>query len=247
VETVGHPVRDERGHVVEFLGTDMDVSAHKRANRLLRRAIRARYAAALEERMRLARDMHDGLLQDITGIALQLRALLPHVRVSPESAAQRLEEILGLTERTSREARQAIVGMRQSQSSDDLVSAIDSAVRRVAEQSTLSVTVTVSGQARPVSPAIREAATAIAHEAVTNVVKHAGATSARVMITFRPHQLRVAVHDNGCGLGQLCDARRQDHFGIAGMRERALSLGAQFSITQGPHGGTVLRADFPAH
>ncbi|HSQ03923.1 MAG TPA: PAS domain-containing protein, partial [Burkholderiales bacterium] len=179
VETVGHPVRDERGHVVEFLGTDIDVSAQKRANRLLRRAIRGRYAAALQERMRLARDMHDGLLQDITGIALQLRALLPHVRDSPESSAQRLEEILELTERTSREARQAIVGMRASQSDDDLVVAVDNAVRRVAAQSALAVTVTVSGQSRSVSPEIRDAASAIAQEAVTNVVKHAGASSAR--------------------------------------------------------------------
>lgn len=247
VETVGHPVRDERGEVLEFLGTDIDISDRKRANRLLRRAIKARYAAALEERMRLARDMHDGLLQDITGIALQLRALLPHVRASPESSARRLEEILALTERTSHEARQAIVGMRTAESSDDLIVAVDSAARRVAAQSTLAVTLTVSGQSRPVSREIRDVASAITHEAITNVVKHAGASAARVMITFRPHCVRISVRDNGCGIGPSGEACRCDHFGIAGMRERALAVGARFSITQAPRGGTVLRADFPAH
>jgi PAS domain S-box-containing protein len=246
VETVGHPVRDEDGRVVEFIGTDIDITERMRANHNLRRAIAARYEAVLGERTRIARDMHDGLLQDVTGIALQLRATLPHVRTSPGEAATRLEQILELTERTSREARQAVVGLRAKVQSGDLVRAVESAAQRVAAQGPLTLTVTVAGRARRMPADVRDAVVSIVHEALTNVVKHAGAHGVGLTIAFGRKKLRVSVIDDGQGLpAPQPDCGTGGHFGLEGMRERATGVGASFSVRSLPGHGTVVRLEVP--
>lgn len=242
VETIGHPVRDEDGQVVEFIGTDMDITDHHRAGQRLRRAIRARYEAVLAERTRIARDMHDGLLQDVTGISLQLAALLPQVRVASEAAADRLGRILELTQRTSREAREAVVNMRSTPADGDLPGAVESAARRVAESAFLGLSVKVQGRVRLVSADVRDAAAAIMREAMTNVVKHAGARSVTLALTFGRTRIRLTLRDDGCGFAANDDVER-GHFGLVGMRERAAEIGATLSIRSSPGHGTIVRVD----
>src|SRR5688572_3155751 len=171
IHQVGHPVLDGGGRLIEFIGTVVDVTERKRAERRLHRAIRARYEAVLEERARIARDMHDGLLQNVAGIALQLGALLPHLRTAP--AAGRLKQILELTERTGREARQTLVGMRASGESTDLVTAVGQAAQSVATQGELTFSFNVKGRARPVRADVCDVAVSIVQEAMTNVLTHA--------------------------------------------------------------------------
>ena len=246
VETIGHPVRDEAGRVNEFIGTDIDVTAQRRANHRLRRAIKARFEAVLAERTRIARDMHDGLLQDLTGIALQIGALLPHVRAAPEAAAERLKGILQFTERTAREARQAVVGMRASGDANDLTAAVERVAQRAAAQSSLTLSIDVRGRARPVRADVCDVAVSVVQEAMTNVLKHAHARSVKVSVTFGTRSVRVAVSDNGHGLmpheGAVSEA---GHFGLVGMRERATSVGARFAVRSVPGRGTLVRLDAP--
>lgn len=246
VETIGHPVRDEDGRVVEFIGTDMDITERRRANQRLRRAIRARYAAVLEERTRIARDMHDGLLQDVTGISLQLAALLPQIRAASEPAAERLASILELTQRTSREARQAVVNMRAARVEDDLVSAVEVMARKVGADGDLSLSVSVTGRARPAPADARDALVAIVQEAMTNVVKHANASAVGLALSFTRRRIRLTVQDDGCGLPAI-PAAEGAHFGLVGMRERAAEIGAAFSVSSKPGAGTVIRVDVPTH
>ena len=244
VETIGHPVRDEDGEVLEFIGTDMDITDRHRASQRLRRAIRARYEAVLTERTRIARDMHDGLLQDVTGISLQLAALLPQIRTDSAVVAERLDRILELTQRTSREAREAVVNMRSTQAGGDLAGAVESAARRVATTALLPLSVRVQGRVYPVSGEVRDATASIVREAMTNVVKHAGAHSVALTLSFGRTRIRLLLRDDGCGFAANHNVER-DHFGLVGMRERAMDIGATLSIRSSREGGTIVRLDIP--
>jgi len=200
----------------------------------------------VEVRARIARDMHDGLLQNVAGIALQLGALLPHVQTAPDAATERLKRILELTERTAREARQTLSGMRASVESTDFVAAVGQAAQSVATQSDLTFSFNVKGRARAIRAAVCGVAVSIVQEAMTNVVKHAHARGVKLLVTFGTRSVRLSVRDDGQGLvpheGEVTDA---GHFGLVGMRERATSVGARFAVQSAPGRGMVVRLDAP--
>lgn len=244
LETHARPIVDSSGSVVEIVGTVVDITDRLRAHRRLRRAIKARYQAVLAERLRIAREMHDGLLQDITGVALQLRALLPHIRSAPDIAIETLARTLELTERAGREARKAVIGIRTTEDAGDFARAVENAALRAASRGSVTVSVDVAGPARAVSAEISAAAAAIVHEAVANVVKHTDARTAELSIVFRKRTLRVSVRDDGRPVARG-DEERDGHFGLIGMRERAANVGASLSIRRSPHGGTVVLLGVP--
>jgi PAS domain S-box-containing protein len=115
VHTVGSPVVEASGNLVEFVGTVMDVTERKRAERAIRQArertLEARFDAVLDERTRLARDIHDTLLQGFTGIALKLLAAIGRVSGPPETVAD-LREVVDLAQKTLADARRAVWDLR---------------------------------------------------------------------------------------------------------------------------------------
>jgi signal transduction histidine kinase len=208
--------------------------------------MRARYEGVLTERTRIARDMHDGLLQDLSGLALQLGAALPHVRSSPDAAADQLGRVLDEAQRLNRAARDAVLGMRVQEGSSDLVSAIHEEARRLTGHGSLALTVRVRGSPRLVPSTVRDAAVSIVHEALANVVKHASALRVRLSITFRQKRLRVAVRDDGKGMNAAEElAPATAHFGLVGMREAATSIGAELRISTAPGSGTSVSFHLP--
>lgn len=244
VKTYGHPVRNEEGALVEFVGTVVDVTQRRRAAKRLRRAIEARFDAVLAERARIARDMHDGLLQDLTGLTLQLGALLPHVRSNPDRAADQLAEILALSQRTSIAARSAVAGIREPSTSTDLVEAIQHAARRVLRDAPLILSIRVSGPPRDVPASMRDLAVSVVHEAMTNVLKHAEARSVAVLIRHRARTCRVSVRDDGVGIAFAVEGD-SPHLGLLGLRERTATTGASLSIRSIPGQGTSVTLDIP--
>ena len=232
---------------LETLGSIADAIAQgierKRSERRLRRATRQRFEAVLAERTRLARDMHDGLLQDVAGLALQLRAVLPHVASKPDETIATLQRILELAERTSREAREAVVGMRSNAMSANLAEAVETTAREAARRAPITVSLTVTGRPRPVRPRLHEAVTAMVREAVTNVVKHAEARRVLVVLAFRSRGCRLSVTDDGKGFPT--DRPVEGHFGLIGMRERAGGCGGSLDVKSVAGRGTVVRLDIP--
>jgi len=247
------PLRDEKGDIVRWYTVNTDIDDRKRAEdalrrseKRLRRAIRTRYEAVLAERTRIARDMHDGLLQDLNGIALQLGALLPHVHTSPDSVTATLRAILESIRHIGRTARSTVGQMRHRASTADLVSAVHEEAMRVRSRSALAITLQVSGSVRLVSTDLRDVGVSIVHEAMTNVLKHAQAQSVTIRLTFQPNRLRLAVVDDGCGWTPHADeTRRAAHFGVTGMLERAASVGATFRLSSAPGKGTTVRLSAP--
>ncbi|HMI47685.1 MAG TPA: histidine kinase [Gemmatimonadaceae bacterium] len=212
----------------------------KRSEKELRRAIKANHEAVLAERTRIAREMHDGLLQYVTGIALQLRAVLPRLRSAPEEAATVLEHILELAERASTEARLAVVGMRHFAESGDVVKALQGTVERTMEGSSLGLAVNVRGRTRAMSPRVCDAATLIVEQAITNVLRHAEAQSVQLGMDFGVRRLRISVRDDGRGFVLDHATTGATHFGLLGMRERASEIGAELRVRSAlEHGTTV--------
>jgi signal transduction histidine kinase len=211
------------------------------------RAMKARFAGILEERTRLAREIHDTILQGVTGIALQLRAVHPRVRTSPGESADALERIVELAEKTSRDARQAVWDMRPAALADgDLVRALEMAARRLAADAAIDLKVSVSGEAQRMS-ANRQAATLrIVQEAVANVVRHAAARAIRLRLRYGKRRLRVDVTDDGHGFAVEPDFRSyKGHWGLLGMQERANSVGGALLVRSAPAAGTTVTFVLP--
>lgn len=217
----------------------------KRSQRRLRRAIEANGKAVLAERTRIAREMHDGLLQNVTGIALQLRALLPRVRSAPDDAATVLERILELTERTSTEARLAVVGMRHFAESGDMVKTLQRTVEQTLEESALDLSVNVRGRTRAMSSRACDAVSLIAQHAITNVLRHAQAQQVQIAVVFGLRRVRISIRDDGRGFAPLRGTSEATHFGLQGMRERAGEIGGQLRVRSAREQGTIVSVLVP--
>jgi signal transduction histidine kinase len=240
------PIESE---TLETLGSIAGIVAQgierQRSQKELRRAIKANNEAVARERRRIAREMHDGLLQNVTGIALQLRAVLPRVRSAPDEAATVLERILELAERTSTEARLAVVGMRHFTESGDVVKVLQGAAGRTLAGSTLGLAVNVRGRTRAMSPRICDAAALIVEQAITNVVRHAQARTVRLVMDFGIRGLRISIRDDGRGFVPDHATAEATHFGLLGMRERAREIGAEVRVRSALERGTTVSVLVP--
>ena len=234
---------------LETLGSIAGIVAQgierQRSQKELRRAIKENHKAVVSERRRIAREMHDGLLQNVTGIALQLRALLPRVRSAPDEAATVLERILDLAERTTTEARLAVVGMRHFAGNSDVVKALQGSAERTLAGSALRLAVEVRGQSQAMSPRICDATALIVEQAITNVLRHAQAETVQLMIDFGARGLRISIRDDGRGF--VVDHARSGgtHFGMLGMRERAREIGAEVRVRSALAQGTTVSVAVP--
>ena len=211
------------------------------------RAMKERFAGVLEERTRLAREIHDTLLQGVTGISLNLQAVLPHVRTAPAAALETLERITEMAVRTSREARLAVWDIRpQAMKERELMRAVESAARLALGESSLTLRVSSEGRARRVPADAQAALLRVVQEAVANAARHAEARTVRVMLAFRGPRLRVKVADDGRGFVVKRNFRSYaGHWGLVGMKERAMQIGASLSVRSAPGRGTVVSLDVP--
>jgi signal transduction histidine kinase len=220
-------------------------AAAKRRARV--RAMKERFAGVLEERTRLAREIHDTLLQGVTGISLNLQAVLPQVRTSPAVALETLERITELAVRTSREARLAVWDIRpQALKERELMRAVESAARLALGESSLALRVRTTGRARRLRADVQGVLLRVVQEAVANVARHAAARTVRITLMFRGPRLRVTVADDGRGFVVKRDFRSYTgHWGLVGMQERANQVGGSLAIRSARGRGTVVTLDVP--
>lgn len=219
------------------IGRDLTESVRfARAER--KRAARARFAAKLDERARVAREIHDSLLQGVTGIALQLRALLPHV--TPTDGLQRIVE---LADHTSREARRAIWDLRSPLIADDTASALNDTARRLLAGTAIAFHLTVTGRARVLPSAVRPVVLRIIEEGLTNIVRHAGANSVWLTVAYERRVVRVTLADDGQGFDVA--QSRDGHWGMVGMTERAAEINAPLHVRSTEGKGTEIVLELP--
>jgi signal transduction histidine kinase len=210
-------------------------------------AMKARFAGVLEERTRLAREIHDTLLQGVTGVALQLRAVLPHLETAPACAAGTLTNIMELAEKTSRDARQAVWDLRPLElGENDLPAALEITARRLTIGTGIVAHVVVSGPVRQLPADHQTAVVRVVQEAVSNAVRHAAPREIRLRVAFGARRLRVVVGDDGRGFTVRDDFRSYaGHWGLLGMRERATRLGGAIVVRSLPSRGTTVTLLLP--
>jgi len=249
IHTIGQPYFDEHGQLVEYLGCVMDVTEAHRMARALRRSrertMRLRFQTQLAERNRIAREMHDTLLQGFTGVALKLVATANSLSESRQNN-EALHEVVKLAQQTLEDARNALWQIRAPTSASELPEALRTEAQKAAADSRLDVQVEVSGAVRPLPPAITSVMLRIAREAVTNAVRHSDSDSVLLKLRYGRRAVRLTVTDSGRGFVVDPELRAYGgHLGLLGMRERASEIGGRLMIESAPGQGTTIRLTLP--
>jgi signal transduction histidine kinase len=202
---------------------------------------------AMEERLRIARELHDSLTHSISVIQVQAGVAVHLARKRGEDVPPALLAIQEAGADAGRELRETLGVLRSEEDADGSgLSQLDSLVAR-ARAAGLPVTVTVTGAQRPVPAEADQAAYRIVQEALTNVSRHAGAASASVHLHYTPHTLSIQVDDGGKGAVAGNGARASGPgLGLVGMRERVSALGGRLQAGPRDGGGFRVRAELPA-
>ena len=215
----------------------------QRAEEAERTRDEAAHRMAMEERLRIARELHDSLTHSISVIQVQSGVAQHLARKRGEEVPPALLAIQEAGADASRELRATLSVLRSTQNGDDSgLCQLDSLLAR-ARAAGLPVTVTVTGAERPLPPDVDQAAYRIVQEALTNVSRHAGQACASVRLQYTPDALTVQVDDDGDGSG----TRPQGPgLGLIGMRERVAALGGDLHAGPQDRGGFRVRAQLPA-
>lgn len=198
----------------------------------------ARETAVLEERNRLAREIHDTLAQGFTGIVIQLEAAEDILAEGADvaEALAHLARARTLARDSLAEARRSIRALRPlAMESDGLPGALQQAADRLATGTETTAEVIIQGQRRPLPEQVESELLRIAQEALNNVLKHASATAVTVELRYAPDAITLTVADDGQGFDPQASAQG---FGLLGMRERADRLGAVLTIDSHAGQGT---------
>lgn len=209
----------------------------------------ARHAAVLEERSRIARDLHDTLEQELTGLSLQLKVAEMDCEQSPEQVRGELEAARHILRRSRALAHNAIRELRTDEVAwrhEPLVAGLHRLAETWRHSGIEGVAVSVEGSAGPLPVAVERELLFIAAEAVTNAIKHGHAAEIRVAVHYRAGGVRLVVSDDGSGFDPArAPAAAAGSFGLVGMRERAESMGGRFAVTSHSGSGTIVTVDVP--
>jgi signal transduction histidine kinase len=217
------------------------------AYRLRVRRMGAQFAAVLEERNRMAREIHDTLAQGFVGIALQLQAVEKALPDAPDTAKQHLGLAQSMVSHSLVEARRSVWDLRaQALETSDLVTALSETARQMTEGASVRAEVRVVGSPRRLPVQVENNALRIGQEGLTNALKHAQAREIVIELKFEANNLQVSVKDDGRGFsteGVLATA--DGHFGLLGIRERVEHVGGQLILRSCEGAGTEIVATIP--
>jgi signal transduction histidine kinase len=215
--------------------------------RRLSAAARARAEAVLAERLRLARELHDTLLSDVAGVAMQLDAVTTTpARGDVEAIVAVVAGVRDQARRALDDARRAVVGLRtEPDAPAPLEARLADAAQRIFARTDVAARVDVTSALPPLAPAVDEAVYRIVTEAMVNARTHAGCTTVVVTCGAAGHDLALGVRDDGRGFDPTA-AAADGHYGLVGMRERAATIGARLTIESAAGRGSEVRLVVPA-
>jgi len=257
IHTIGHPVLDETGELIEFVGTTVDVTERKRAEeeraRLRMGLFELSVEARVAERTRIARELHDTLLQSFQGLLLRFQTVLDLLSTKPAEAKNLLASAIDQAARAITEGREAVQGLRTSaEEPNDLVAAIETMGHDLAADHATnhaaSLRVAVEGSVRPLHPMVQDEICRIASEALRNAFQHSQGAQIEVDLRYDEQQYCLRICDDGKGIDAkvLADWGRVGHYGLRGMRERADLIGGKLNVRSDPDSGTEIELSIPA-
>lgn len=197
-----------------------------------------RQASIVEERNRMAREIHDTLAQAFTGILMQLGAASRIMAQDPEAAKVYIAQARDLSRSGLAEARRSVAALRPQLLEDgDLWTALNRLAAQMSSDTETGTVCEAIGTAYPLPQEVENNLLRIGQEALTNAVKHACASSIRMELVYEPTRCVLRVQDNGRGFA-IDSSSASSGFGLLGMRERSDRIGAHLAIQSQPEQGT---------
>jgi signal transduction histidine kinase len=252
---IGQLLGYELPPVIALMGASLALGDGARSRRLLKESQRERDRQARlelerrateqrnEERLRLARDLHDALGHNVAMISLQSAVAAEALPTRVPEAQRAVAEIRNVSVATMAELRNTVRSLRSLDSAVERLVGLDE-LPELAEQARgngLDVRIVDTGESREVPRALGQAIYRVVQEALTNIIRHANATTALVTLDRGPDALTITVRDDGQGATELSAGN-----GIRGMSERAAEWGGQLNVTSpSPGAGTVVTAVLP--
>ncbi|HLJ11233.1 MAG TPA: two-component regulator propeller domain-containing protein [Planctomycetaceae bacterium] len=213
--------------------------------------VKARWNAVLAERSRIARELHDTLIQGFSGITMQMQGLAARLNRSPER--QTLEEIIQDAGSCLRDARRSVGGLRSASGNSfagdrtaGLAAAVAQAARQLTETRDVRLSLRLAEDPQSVPVEVEYNVLRIAQEAISNAVKHSGARTIEVAMNCTPQLLCLTIRDDGVGFAADNGEHSQSgHYGLVGMRERAAQIHGELSLESQAGRGTTVRLELP--
>jgi signal transduction histidine kinase len=209
--------------------------------------VRDRLEERRSERERIARELHDTLLQGLQGLILKFQAIA--TRLPPgDATAAAIERALERADRVLIESRDRVRDLRVStESGAELSAALAAVADELARDTTLTFQVAAEGEPRPLHPIVRDEAYWIGREALVNAFHHSKGRCVEAEVCYAASELRLRCRDDGTGIGRdALDGQSDGRWGVRGMRERARRIGASLEIRSRPNAGTEVELRVPA-
>lgn len=223
------------------LGAGLVVLIYRLRVAQISRMLSARFDERLAERTRVARELHDTLLQTVQGSRMvadhALKNSADHTRM-----VRSMEQLSTWLAQATQEGRAALQSLRSSTTEKN---SLAEAFRQAIDECDIEMSFSVNGDAREMHPVVRDEVHKIGHEAIRNACAHSGADKVEVTLEYA-HDLTLRVSDNGIGIEPaIIEHGKEGHFGLRGMRERAERIGAKFTLVSFPNSGTVITLVLP--
>jgi ligand-binding sensor domain-containing protein len=219
------------------------------AHRIRLNQMRGRFAAIIQERTRIARELHDTLAQGLAGVKFQIDTAVATMVDEPEVARESVHFARSMIASSLAEVRRSIWVLRAqaAKAKDGLGVSVAESLRQLTAESGLEMNIHVGGQPRVLPPGLEHNVLRIAHEAVTNALRHAGARRLTIDLQFDRDALELRVRDDGRGFDPDVYLRgpRGEHFGLLGICERAQSMGGELHVRSRPGEGTEITCRLP--
>ena len=209
------------------------------------RRLSARFDERLAERTRVARELHDTLLQTVQGSKM----VADHALKNPADQTRMvraMEQLSTWLAQATEEGRAALQSLRASTTEkNDLAEAFRRAVDECGRASNAEISFSVNGDAREMHPVVRDEVYRIGYEALRNACAHSGADRLEVTLEYA-HDLMLRISDNGVGIeSEVIEQGKEGHFGLRGMRERADRIGSKFNLDSSANSGTTITLVVP--
>jgi len=219
--------------------------------RQLHQQFAIRLEATVNERTRIARELHDTLLQSFQGLLVRFQAASNLLPTRPDDAKKRLDTSIDQASQAIAEGRDAIQGLRSSTLvTNDLALALRTLAEEILAGSTNPqlpvIDVAVEGEARGLLPIVRDEVYRISAEALRNAFLHAQAKRIEIEIRYGKDEFRVRIRDDGKGIGTEVSGPGAGHFGLSGMRERAKAVGANLEVWSSLDSGAEVQLTLPS-
>jgi PAS domain S-box-containing protein len=232
------------GKFMGYVGSNVDITDRKRAEEL---------EARVNERTRIARELHDTLLQSFHGLLLHFQTVYTLLPSSPDEAREKLEKAINAATQAIIEGRDAVQALRSSTAeTNDLAASIKTVGEELTARESNSIfpafRVEVEGKPRNLHPNRRDEVHRIATEALGNAFRHAQARNIEVELRYEEQQFRLRIRDDGKGIDPkvLSAGGREGHFGLHSMKERAEIADGKLEVWSRDGAGTEIELTIPA-